>query len=141
MMLPGLQGSNVPSALSSRTSPSGLSLWSSLILTIFRGCSQDEQERGPATPPGELRVQEAQLQGLGQLSVGQAEADEGPAFSQGGLQLQSAGGRDGGGVRTEGARPAQREREDRNEWLMRKVSWDLRQGEAGGGWRGAEGGG
>lgn len=46
-------------------------------------------------PPGELWVQEAELQALSQLSVGQAEADEGAAFPQRGLQLQSAEGAEG----------------------------------------------
>lgn len=50
-------------------------------------------------PPGELRVQEAELQALSQLSVGKAEADEGTAFSQRSLQLQGTQGAKWGGVR------------------------------------------
>lgn len=57
------------------------------------------QVRAGACPPGELWVQEAELQALGQLSVGEAEADEGTAFSQRGLQLQSTQGTKWGGVR------------------------------------------
>lgn len=42
------------------------------------------------SPPGQLWVQEAELQGLSQLSLDKAESDKSPASSQWGLQLQGA---------------------------------------------------
>lgn len=82
MVLPGLWGSDVPSALSSGTFLSGLSFQLSLILTHpskgkeasstgdgqwARGC---QEAHVPAAAPGEFWVQKAELQGLSQLSVG-----------------------------------------------------------------------
>lgn len=46
------------------------------------GLRGSQEEHVPRAPPGDLWVQEAELQGLGQLSLGQAEADEGTAFCQ-----------------------------------------------------------
>lgn len=47
------------------------------------------------SPPGQLWVQEAELQGLSQLSLDKAESDKSPASSQWGLQLQGAQGQKG----------------------------------------------
>lgn len=60
----------------------------------LQGC---QEEHVPTAPPGELCVQEAELQGLGQLSLSQAEADESAAFCQRSLQLQGAQGANGEG--------------------------------------------
>lgn len=74
----------------------------------------------PAAPPGELRAQEAELQPLGQLSMGEAEADEGTAFPQGRLQLRSAQGATRGWCEDKGRSASP----ERVQGLMREVLWD-----------------
>lgn len=65
----------------------------------------DGVRRMTAVPPGELGVQEAELQGLSQLPSGQAATEKGTTFAQRGLQLEYTVNQRGGDVRTEAAQP------------------------------------
>lgn len=84
--------------------------------------------RAGACPPGELWAQQAELQALGQLSVGKTEADEGTAFPQRCLQLQG----------TRGTKRVVLASTERARCLKRKGVMGLGAMGGKGGWRGAE---